>query len=737
MTTLPNQPTPPKNGSNGSVDSVSVLGVLDIFKRRKLAFLVPVLLCTVGAVAWALYLPERFEARVLMRLSMSSDRGQGWGNPAATVRGQLSSIRESVNRRTIVETVVSEFGLFEVVDEQVSEFDLDQMRNSIGIMVQGDETFYFTYSDTDPERAAGVVNRIAELLEQQDQARRDSRIEARVQLITADLQEAEQELIDKQNAIARADRGPSNDLPEDLQVYLGSLSDTTSQLQETKRRIDAAEAERARVLSELRSIEELGAQPAQGGIMADPRVTELQRQLDDARQRGWTNEHPQVKNLLSQLERLVPMTSDGESTTATNTLATADTNLQLRWIQLEAQLEGLDRELELAREDNRQLVEALSEFRDQAETTSERERQLMQLIRDADESRDRYLLLQSRLQEALFEARLQDVGGVGLRVAETARVPTMKSAPSRSRIAGLGIFFGLVLGAALVLMLEQVDTSFSDVSELWQTTGLPTLAALPTIRNGVLPRVRKPLLPTVTEPASIGSEQYRILASRLRQMMDRNCAQVVVFTSSGGSEGKTTTAMNVAVALSQIQPDRVLLIDLDLRRPQVREYMKGASISTLGTEGGVVDLFETSDGPGATVFGRIGNLSVLAPSSGVSDPYTTMTSAGAKRTISRLRKQFRYIVMDSPPVLPVVDFHLLSELSDTAVFVVRARQTRSETLTRALDSFDTAHLLGLVLNDVDFTKTRYGKAYQKYAKDQLEESKPTGRSGVRVFLRFV
>jgi len=215
--------------------------------------------------------------------------------------------------------------------------------------------------------------------------------------------------------------------------------------------------------------------------------------------------------------------------------------------------------------------------------------------------------------------------------------------------------------------------------------------------------------------------------------MDQECGQVLLITSSAGGEGKTTTAINTAYGLAQIQPDKVLLIDADLRKPGVRVSLAGVANGRLGPSDGFQQLLDSPNGTMPVSFGRVRELYVLAASAdGPSRSHKRLTSLSLRKALARLRKQFKYIIIDSPPLLPMVDSHLLAESADRVILIVRANRTRRETLARTLASFDLSKVLGFVLNDVDYSRQGYGEAYTYYAKEYLNPTKRQRRARTRV-----
>jgi capsular exopolysaccharide synthesis family protein len=440
-----------------------------------------------------------------------------------------------------------------------------------------------------------------------------------------------------------------------------------------------------------------------------------------------------VIDLEAQLARLGPPPSNGGNGGASRSGA----DLQPRYIQLKASIERVDTQLDYYYDEKDRLVDESNEYQRQIDAVPVYDQGLSTLMRQADNARNRYHDRLQRLEDSRLGARLRTAGGpVGFRIAEAARVPDRRSGPARRRILLLGLLGGLALGFGGLVVRHQLDSSFSDVDELRRFSRLPTLATIPQIQRRLFKRSMSSMIPTIADRGSLASEQYRILASRVHKIAERECAQVLLITSSGGGEGKTTTAINTAVALSHIQSGKVLLVDADLRRPQIRANLSELQEVQLGTEDGFRQLLNSGNELPPECFGKVGKLYVLASSEGRADSLGEVTSESIRTGLARLRKKFKYIIIDSPPLLPLVDSHLLAEFADRVVLIIRAHKTRRETLTRTLDSFDISKLLGFVMNAVDYGNTRYGDAYHYYSKEypKAQGRRPWRGAKLRILL---
>lgn len=190
-------------------------------------------------------------------------------------------------------------------------------------------------------------------------------------------------------------------------------------------------------------------------------------------------------------------------------------------------------------------------------------------------------------------------------------------------------------------------------------------------------------------------EQYRRLAARLHLAQAEAGTKVVMITSAVASEGKTLTATNLALTLSESYKRRVLLIDADLRRPWVHELFKIPNLTGL------------NDGVRADVDRKVPliaiseYLSVLTAGRPDPDPMSVLASDRMRRILTDAARSFDWVIVDTPPVAVLSDAHLLARLVDTVVLVVKAGSTQHAAMTRAIDAVGRDRILGVVLNCAD------------------------------------
>jgi capsular exopolysaccharide synthesis family protein len=218
-----------------------------------------------------------------------------------------------------------------------------------------------------------------------------------------------------------------------------------------------------------------------------------------------------------------------------------------------------------------------------------------------------------------------------------------------------------------------------------------------------------PHLVSLTAPMSPAAEQYRALRHVLEQARQDTGLQVVAVSAPAMGDGKTTTAINLAGALAQSPDTRVLLVDLDLRRPAIGDRLG------LAPDGrGIHQALLASDLTLADVVQPLPpfNLTVLNAGASAVAPYELLKSPRLGELMSDARKKYDWVVLDTPPLIPISDCRLISRCVDAFIVVVTVHRTRRRMLTEALGVLDASTVLGLVLNGDD--DPRYGSYYTGY-----------------------
>lgn len=222
--------------------------------------------------------------------------------------------------------------------------------------------------------------------------------------------------------------------------------------------------------------------------------------------------------------------------------------------------------------------------------------------------------------------------------------------------------------------------------------------------------------PFLLEVDRVTGERYRTLAWMLDQFKQKQSFQVVTVTSSVAGEGKSTVALNLAAILAERAEQRVLLIDCDLRRPQVRALLGGGPPGFQEVLEGTCSFEEALHQEPRMGFTYI---PIIAP---MEDPLKLLSNTQRlERVLQAARHRYDYVILDAPPVLPVSDPLFLSEASDAVLFVVRAGETSGRMLSRALSILRKDKLLGLVFNG-SARAMNYG--YEEYVRKSPRGGSP-------------
>jgi len=205
--------------------------------------------------------------------------------------------------------------------------------------------------------------------------------------------------------------------------------------------------------------------------------------------------------------------------------------------------------------------------------------------------------------------------------------------------------------------------------------------------------------------SSHGAEQFRTLRSRLYQLRDSQPLRTILVASSVPGEGKTFVAANLAQAIVR-QPDRrALIIDADLRCARLHTLL-GAPLTP-----GLADYLRgEADEMSIIQHGQDGNLCFIAGGTEVTDPSELLSNGRLKGLLDRLAPLFDWVILDSPPCLPVADATILADLCDGVLLVVRAGSTPSPTAQRACQEMQGKNVVGVVLNAVQESQM-YGSYY--------------------------
>lgn len=318
-------------------------------------------------------------------------------------------------------------------------------------------------------------------------------------------------------------------------------------------------------------------------------------------------------------------------------------------------------------------------------------------------------------------------GGNATVRATVVRVPTVPSSPVTPRVPlnlALGLLVGLAVGVAAAVLRTRLDTSVKTEADVRALTGAAVLGGI-----AFDPDAEAHPLVVQSGVHNVRAEAFRQLRTNLQFVGLADEHRSVVVTSSLPGEGKSTTTANLALTLAAAG-SRVALVEADLRRPKVAEY--------LGLEGavGLTDVLigTTTLDDVLQPWGGEGKLQVLACGTIPPNPSELLGSDRMRRVLTQLSTRFDHVLVDAPPLLPVTDAAVLSRLVGGVVVVVGSGRVHREALRRALASLAAvdARVLGTVVNRLprrgpDAYGYGYGYGYEPVAPGTAGGSAAPGR----------
>jgi capsular exopolysaccharide synthesis family protein len=284
-----------------------------------------------------------------------------------------------------------------------------------------------------------------------------------------------------------------------------------------------------------------------------------------------------------------------------------------------------------------------------------------------------------------------------------AQPPDMPSSPNAKRNLAIALVLGVAAGLGAALIRESLDTKIRSSRDVGTVTDRAVLGSV-----AFDPEAQSHPIVMVDQPSGFRAESIRRLRTNLQFVEVASGSQSILITSSIPSEGKTTTAVNLAVALADAG-SRVLLIDADLRRPALAKVLDVEGYAGLTSV--LIGRAQARDVVQSCLGGR---LDVLAAGPVPPNPSELLGSSAMVSLLDEVTRSYDVVLVDSPPLLPVTDAAILSKRVDGSLLVVGAGRTHRAQLRSALEALEAvgANLFGLILNKVPTKEgSGYGASY--------------------------
>jgi polysaccharide biosynthesis transport protein len=397
-------------------------------------------------------------------------------------------------------------------------------------------------------------------------------------------------------------------------------------------------------------------------------------------------------------------------------------------------LQSTRHDYDVARSREASLQQSFDQLQGVSSSSGQAQVRLRELQREAEANRTLYESYLARYKETTAQESLEMPDS---HVVTKASVPIAASWPKTWLVLGLALTLGVGIGFVLAFLADYLDQRVKTLEQAEQISAVPALAAVPLIGARELAKLAKrgrnelgrydpkivTLLPAVLQPplmryalespGTFFAEAIRAIRLALQRTMRIQPVKVVLITSALENEGKTTLAANLAQSIATLGI-RTLLIDGDLRNPQLTRSLCPHA------DAGLLEVAMHRASPErAILVDRSTGLSIL-PSTAVKEAdliTELMFSERIVDVLDHLRHRYELIVIDSPPLVPLVDGRALAELADRIILALAWDQTPAEVLSHTIDLLSPVHdrILGTVLTRVDLSRLRFYDYYRSSA----------------------
>lgn len=733
----------------GSIDrlpraSVDLRELWHILRRRwRIVFAVPALLVAM-VVAFALTTPKLYTAtstvladpRRANMIESNQPVMSNFGTDDATIESQALLIQSAAVLRAVARNLDlpadSEFSpppsLLGSIRawfrnskpvEGVSEQDIaltravGHLQRNVQVTRQG-TTFLVNIGATsrDPIKAMRIANAIAEAYFQEQIRVKNESMRIAGDWLNSQIESMRSRVIASDRAVEEFRVANNLVAAQGVTVNDQQLSDLNNKLIEA--RVQSAEA-RAK-LEQVQRLSAAGNDPgAFNAAISSDIIIRLRTQYAEIAKSGadlsskYGERHPLVANVRAQLQDTQRLIDE----------------------EIKRILQSAQHEYDVALSRELSLQKSLQELQDISTSSSQAQVRLRELQREADANRTLYESYLARYKETSAQESLELPDS---RVVTWATVPLSPSFPRTSMLLALAAMLGFGAGCVLAFLADYLDRRIKTPEQAEDSSGVPTLAALPLIgarelagrarrgqqdlhrydpsAAGLLPPTLQPPLMryAIEEPDSYFAEAIRSVRLAVQRTVQDRSTQTIVVTSALDGEGKTTVAVNLALSFAALGM-RTLLVDCDLRNPELTRSLSPRA------ESGLIEIATGQRSFKRTILvDPATGLSVLPAPPGDDKTMTTelMFSDRMAYIFAHLRQAYEVIIVDSPPLMPVVDGRAVVEYADQIVLALAWDRTPEEAIAHTVDLLAPVRdrILGTVLTQVDFNRFSYYDYYR-------------------------
>lgn len=630
---------------------------------------------------------------------------------------------EIINSRNIAETVVDKLGLVERYkqaqkdakkqkasgfsstvkefraelsalfssdkEESKSQLSDDELRIIIASSIQANiqvsggkqsQIINVSYTSPDPEEAAEIINAVSDAYIQFGLESRLGEVKNTETWLGEQYEALKAKLQESETALAnyRSEQGLV-DTNQQQRIANTQLQSLNSELIRAQTKLSAAEQQYVVMKNanpNSREFYSLG--PVIQNKTASDMVKEeafLSRKVDELFER-YGEKHPKMIAARAELK------------SAQENLAT----------EVNKVVDNIEKEYRLAQVQVSNVNKLIAETRNKIQSLQTENFSLVALEREVENNRRIYENFQVSLMEASGNSEFT---ASNIHIIDRATVPKAPIKPNKKLIVALATILGLFFGVVLAFLREALDNTFKTPDAVEERLKLASLGITPVVKKEK--GSAKPEKQYLDDSRSPFAESINTIRTGLLFSNIDNPPKTVLVTSATGSEGKSTMAMNLAAAYSNL--GKTLLLEVDLRKPSVANNLD------LNAKQGLTDLVAGSVTSSSEVIHKLndGKLSVITCGTIARNPLELLSSQKFENVLKSLSTHFEYVVLDGPPTLPVSDSCILANKVDGVIFAVKAEDTRIKVAKEAVSRLQklNANIIGAVLTVAEPHKMSY------------------------------
>ena len=730
-----------------------------VIHNHKWMIALPILisLCLAGGVY--LWMPKsyrastliNFESQKVMHVEGIGESGQASGRQDP-VGPRITAMKEVLYKRELLTQVAQEFHLYgyekEAATSELNDSVTARMRTMVEFDSKESPFLRVSFADPAPAMARDVTMRLTELFIQENVKSREVIAERSTEFLQHELDVLKAQLEVKERALSQFKQTYLGQLPEQMSSNLNKIDRLEAELTAQQ---DMERTLNLRLESADNAIREY-EDPTSERAGRDPRlakIKELERTLAGLRSM-YKESYPDVARVRNEVTQLQAMTTedyvalyiDQEPTEVNCGRNPKRKPVEPYKAELLKQREDIKNQLLLMHNQQARIAADMKKFEARIDGTTVHQQELMTIQRDYDNLQKNYQsLLEKKLNVGIAGHLEEKRQGAQMRIIDPAHLPEWPEKPNILMIMLGGLAVGCALGFGSAFGIEVTRRGYVSAEEIEIALGLPVLAAISQFESAwpgsektpawesrrqerllALPGLMKewssvpkgahvavaPELVAMWYPRSAVAEQYRVAATRLGLVADKQKSAVVCMTSALMGEGKTSTTLNMAYVLSRDLNRKTVLVDCDLKRPMVRAYAGMESTAGLSE---VLLGHKTLD----ECLEYHEQLGIWVLSAGIEESGTAALAHVDRLSelIQGLRERFEYILLDSPPLLSVAEAMLIVRMADVVVHVIRARSTPRDAVASAIKMIGQERAVAVVLNGVDAKDAPY--SYYNYS----------------------